>query len=86
MACGKAPPVPKHASSSWPCSASPESIEEWERAVKDFRIGLIALKGRILVNDRLIYVTTCYRLVERNAKPERSSAHSSRTALVDVGR
>jgi hypothetical protein len=40
---GKSPPVPKHASGSWPGSESPASKKEWDSAVKDFRKGLAAL-------------------------------------------
>lgn len=41
---GKTPAIPKHASGSWPGSASPGSSEEWERAVNDFCKGLEALE------------------------------------------
>jgi uncharacterized damage-inducible protein DinB len=41
---GKAPPLPRHASGSWPGSTSPTSKKEWERAVQNFREGLAALE------------------------------------------
>jgi uncharacterized damage-inducible protein DinB len=43
---GKKPPIPKHASGSWPGSPGPASPEEWERAVQHFRSGLDELDRR----------------------------------------
>ncbi|HTT33353.1 MAG TPA: DinB family protein [Methylomirabilota bacterium] len=40
---GKKPPLPKHASGSWPGSESPESRKEWDSAVENFSKGLAAL-------------------------------------------
>jgi uncharacterized damage-inducible protein DinB len=37
---GKKPPIPKHASGSWPGGASPSNRKEWEAAVRNFRKGL----------------------------------------------
>jgi uncharacterized damage-inducible protein DinB len=43
---GKDPPVPKHASGSWPRSAAPASKREWERSVRRFGDGLEDLVRR----------------------------------------
>ena len=43
---GKRPPIPKHASGSWPGAASPATREEWDEAVRRFRKGLEEL-GRL---------------------------------------
>lgn len=40
---GKTPPIPKHASGSWPGKVSPATKREWQGAVKAFRTGLKAL-------------------------------------------
>ena len=43
---GKKPPIPKHASGSWPGSSGPTSPEEWKRTVQGFRSGLAKLDRR----------------------------------------
>jgi hypothetical protein len=42
----KKPPIPKHASGSWPGQPSPASSKDWNRAVKNFQRGLAALERR----------------------------------------
>ena len=37
---GGDPPIPKHASGSWPGTSAPASAKEWQQAVRDFRSGL----------------------------------------------
>lgn len=37
---GRTPPIPKHASGSWPGKAAPAKREEWERRVRQFHSGL----------------------------------------------
>ena len=43
---GKTPPIPKHASGSWPGATAPTSREQWEQAVRHFRQGLDELDRR----------------------------------------
>jgi len=43
---GEKPPIPKHASGSWPGDAAPASRKEWQGAVRRFRNGLEALTRR----------------------------------------
>ena len=40
------PPIPKHASGSWPGSPAPASPEEWKRTVQAYRTGLAELDRR----------------------------------------
>jgi uncharacterized damage-inducible protein DinB len=49
---GENPPIPKHASGSWPGSPGPASAGEWKRTVQDFRKGLAALDRRSRSADR----------------------------------
>lgn len=37
---GEKPPLPKHASGSWPKSTGPENDREWEAAIGNFKTGL----------------------------------------------
>ncbi len=43
---GKTPPIPKHASGSWPGATSPASRKEWSQAVRRFQAGLKELDRR----------------------------------------
>jgi uncharacterized damage-inducible protein DinB len=43
---GKRPPIPKHASGSWPDDVGPGSPEDWKRAVTRFQNGLEELTRR----------------------------------------
>jgi hypothetical protein len=43
---GKGPPLPRHASGSWPAPASPANAPEWKRVVKGFQTGLHQLESR----------------------------------------
>ncbi|MBZ5599626.1 MAG: DinB family protein [Acidobacteriia bacterium] len=43
---GEKPPLPKHASGSWPGDPEPASAGEWKRTVQNFRNGLAALGRR----------------------------------------
>lgn len=43
---GKKPPIPKHASGSWPDNPGPATAEDWKRTVQDFQKGLAALDRR----------------------------------------
>jgi uncharacterized damage-inducible protein DinB len=50
---GKKPPVPEHASGSWPGSPGPASAEDWEGAVSGFLSGLNDLKRQSREADLL---------------------------------
>jgi uncharacterized damage-inducible protein DinB len=41
---GKKPPLPSHASASWPAAAGPASAPDWKRAVQNFQSGLRRLE------------------------------------------
>ena len=43
---GEKPPIPKHASGSWPGGPAPASPEEWKRTVQAYRTGLAELDRR----------------------------------------
>ena len=43
---GRQPPIPAHASGSWPGDQSPASADEWEQAVRSFLSGLEKLSRR----------------------------------------
>jgi uncharacterized damage-inducible protein DinB len=43
---GRNPPIPKHASASWPGDAAPGDRHEWDDAVRAFRNGLKVLARR----------------------------------------
>jgi uncharacterized damage-inducible protein DinB len=79
---GKAPPVPKHASGSWPRSASPASMEEWERAVKDFHKGLDALERGSRSADLLAKRGKKSRLEMLQAIASHNSYHLGQAALL----
>jgi len=50
---GEDPPVPEHAEGGWPGGPSPESPQEWQRAVRGFRSGLLKLDRRSREADLL---------------------------------
>jgi hypothetical protein len=50
---GKEPPLPRHASGSWPGGKAPSSRREWESAVKEFRRGLAEIARRSRDSDLL---------------------------------
>ena len=50
---GKKPPIPKHASGSWPGNVSPANKQEWELAVQAFHKGLTALERGARSSDLL---------------------------------
>jgi uncharacterized damage-inducible protein DinB len=43
---GESPPIPRHASGSWPGGANPATREDWQKAVQRFRDGLDELGQR----------------------------------------
>jgi uncharacterized damage-inducible protein DinB len=50
---GEDPPVPEHAAGGWPGSPSPTSSQEWQRAVRAFRSGLVKLERQAREADLL---------------------------------
>ncbi|HXY00187.1 MAG TPA: DinB family protein [Candidatus Limnocylindrales bacterium] len=50
---GVKPPIPKHASGSWPGNIGPANKQEWERTVKAFHKGLKALERGARSTDLL---------------------------------
>ncbi|MFQ5789719.1 MAG: DinB family protein [Acidobacteriota bacterium] len=50
---GKEPPIPKHASGSWPVREGPRSAEEWEKVTGRFKKGLDELNRRSREQDLL---------------------------------
>jgi len=41
---GRKPALPTHASGSWPGGVAPDNRSEWEKVVRQFRVGLAALE------------------------------------------
>ncbi len=50
---GQKPPVPKHASGSWPGGAAPQTAKEWRQALRRFEQGLQAMTRASQATDLL---------------------------------
>lgn len=79
---GKAPPVPKHASGSWPGSTGPASRREWECAVRAFSKGLDALDRGSRTADLLARRGKKCRLEMLQTIASHNSYHLGQAALL----
>jgi len=79
---GGNPPIPKHASGSWPGSASPASAKEWRQAVRGFRSGLAGLEHRSRGADLLAQRGKDSRLGMLQAIASHNSYHLGQVVLL----
>jgi uncharacterized damage-inducible protein DinB len=79
---GEEPPVPKHASGSWPGSPGPASAKEWQRAVRSFRSGLQKLDRRSRDADLLAARGKHSRLGMLQAIASHNSYHVGQAVLL----
>jgi hypothetical protein len=79
---GNRPPIPKHASGSWPGSPSPASAEDWKRAVKRFQRGLTALERGGRKADLLVKQGNKTRLEMLHAIATHNSYHLGQVVLL----
>jgi uncharacterized damage-inducible protein DinB len=79
---GEDPPLPKHASGSWPGVAGPASAADWQRAVRRFRSGLEGLDHRSREGDLLGKRGTKSRLEMIQTIASHNSYHVGQVVLV----
>ena len=79
---GADPPIPKHASGSWPGSPGPASSKEWQRAVRGFRNGLTKLDRQSREGDLLATRGKHSRLGMLQAIASHNSYHVGQVVLL----
>ena len=79
---GEAPPLPRHASGSWPGSPGPASAAEWQRAVRRFRSGLEELNHRSRAEDLLAKRGPKSRLEMLHTIASHNSYHTGQVVMV----
>ena len=79
---GGNPPIPKHASASWPAKPAPASAKAWRQAVRAFRSGLDGLARRARRKDLLAKRGKHTRLGMLHAIASHNSYHAGQVALV----
>ncbi len=79
---GEDPPVPKHAAGGWPGSPSPTSSQEWQRAVRAFRSGLVKLERQSREADLLATRGKHNRLGMLQSLASHNSYHIGQVALL----
>ena len=72
---GERPPVPKHASGSWPGSQGPANATEWQRSVRHFQSGLKELERHSRDSDLLAGIGKRSRLEMLLALASHNSYH-----------
>lgn len=79
---GGNPPMPRHASASWPAKPAPASAKAWRQAVRDFRKGLDGLARRSRKKDLLAKRGKRTGLGMLHAIASHNSYHAGQVALV----
>jgi uncharacterized damage-inducible protein DinB len=79
---GEKPPIPKHASGSWPGLAAPASSQEWERAVRHFQNGLSDLERRSRESDLFVKNGNKSRLEMFQAIASHNSYHAGQAVFL----
>ncbi|HYL16961.1 MAG TPA: DinB family protein [Terriglobales bacterium] len=79
---GKRPPVPKHASGSWPDTPDPVDAEEWKEAVKDFRVTLDELGRQSRKTDVFAMLGKKSRLEMLQTIASHTSYHAGQVVLL----
>jgi len=79
---GEDPPVPEHAEGGWPGGPSPASPQEWQRAVRGFRSGLLKLDRRSREADLLATRGKHSRLGMLQSIASHNSYHAGQVVLL----
>jgi uncharacterized damage-inducible protein DinB len=79
---GSSPPIPKHASGSWPGPPGPASRKEWDQAVRRFRNGLKVLTRRSQEADLLSSGGTKTRLEMLHTIASHNSYHAGQIVFL----
>jgi hypothetical protein len=79
---GKEPPIPKHASGSWPGPPSPLSSQNWNRAVRTFQSGLAALERNCREADLLVKQGKKSRLEMLHTIASHNSYHAGQVVFL----
>jgi uncharacterized damage-inducible protein DinB len=79
---GEPPPLPKHASGSWPGDVSPASRTEWMRAIRRFRTGLDRAARRSRKADLVSKRGTRSRLGMLHTIASHNSYHAGQVVLL----
>jgi uncharacterized damage-inducible protein DinB len=79
---GGNPKIPKHASGSWPGTATPASAKEWQSAVRAFRAGLDRLSRHSRQGDLMAKRGRFSRLGMIQAIASHNSHHAGQVVLL----
>jgi uncharacterized damage-inducible protein DinB len=79
---GEKPPVPKHASGSWPGSPAPADATEWRRSLRRFQTGLKELERCSREADLLTGIGKQSRLEMLHAIASHNSYHLGQAVLL----